>query len=215
MSAIYCPLCSNTQSQFYLRDNRREYWHCDVCALVFVLPVFYLSADAEKQEYDLHENAEHDEGYRHFLKRLAEPLLLNLDSPSEGLDFGCGPAPVLANLLREAGHKLALYDYFYQRDESVWQQTYAFIAATEVVEHLHHPGRELSRLWASLKPGGYLAVMTKLVIDADAFSRWHYKNDLTHVCFFSTATFIWLAEQYSASLEFVGKDVIFLRKKSD
>ena len=53
--------------------------------------------------------------------------------------------------------------------------------------------------------------MTKLVIDAEAFSRWHYKNDLTHVSFFSKTTMQWLAETYHCELEFVGKDVMIFR----
>lgn len=211
--SVICPLCNEQDNKFFYRDIRRDYWRCNNCALVFILPQFFLQADAEKREYDLHENVDSDEGYKRFLQRAAEPLAQRLQPGSIGLDFGCGPAPVLANMLRELGHAVSLYDYFYMRDERVWQQTYDFIVATEVFEHLHNPGRELERLWSKLKPGGYLTAMTKLVLDVEAFARWHYKNDPTHVCFFSRATFMWLATQYCASLEFVGKDVILLRKR--
>jgi len=54
--------------------------------------------------------------------------------------------------------------------------------------------------------------MTKMVIDVEAFATWHYKNDLTHVIFFSHATFEYLAERDKLELEFVGKDIILLRK---
>lgn len=211
MSTI-CPLCNNRDNKFYYRDIRREYWQCNNCALVFVLPEFYLKVDDEKYEYDLHENTENDDGYRNFLSRAAEPLLQRLKPASTGLDFGCGPAPVLAGMLRQAGHAVFLYDIFYARDESVWTRAFDFITATEVFEHLHFPRSELSRLWHHLRPGGYLEIMTKLVLDAEAFARWHYKNDQTHVCFFSRATFVWLAAHYCVDLEFVGKDIILLRK---
>ena len=46
--------------------------------------------------------------------------------------------------------------------------------------------------------------MTKLVRNQEAFAKWHYKNDLTHVCFFSRATFEWLSDQWQADLEFFG-----------
>jgi len=54
--------------------------------------------------------------------------------------------------------------------------------------------------------------MTKLVRDVDAFSRWHYKNDPTHVCFFSVETWQWWARQMDAQLEILGADVILLQK---
>ena len=54
--------------------------------------------------------------------------------------------------------------------------------------------------------------MTKLVLDRKAFSRWHYKDDLTHICFWSRATFTWLAAQWQAELHFADKDVILIAK---
>ena len=79
---------------------------------------------------------------------------------------------------------MKLYDLFYAPDTQFLQRQYDFIAASEVVEHLHHPRRELERLWSCLKPNGVLGIMTKRVIDQAAFSHWYYKSDLTHVCFF-------------------------------
>ena len=55
-------------------------------------------------------------------------------------------------------------------------------------------------------------IMTKLVLDKRAFSSWHYINDATHVCFYSTATFKWLAEKWGAGIDFVEKDAIILTK---
>ena len=118
-------------------------------------------------------------------------------------------------MFEEIGHQVALYDPFYADDSSAFERQYDFITATEVVEHLHRPGEELARLWTCLKPGGLLAIMTKRVIDQQAFSRWHYKADRTHVCFFSTHTFEWLAKQWQAELMFEGKDVVNLQKKND
>ena len=70
----------------------------------------------------------------------------------------------------------------------------------------------LTRLWRQLRPGGYLGLMTKLVIDCDAFSRWPYKNDATHVCFFSRETLDWWGAQRGATPEFVAADAILFRK---
>jgi hypothetical protein len=54
--------------------------------------------------------------------------------------------------------------------------------------------------------------MTKQVIDRTSFASWHYKNDPTHISFFSQATFSYLAEVWGASPEYMGDDVIILRK---
>ena len=67
-------------------------------------------------------------------------------------------------------------------------------------------------MWACLKPGGILGIMTKLVLDRKAFSTWHYKNDLTHVCFYSRDTFEWVATYLKADLEIIDKDVLLLTK---
>jgi hypothetical protein len=56
--------------------------------------------------------------------------------------------------------------------------------------------------------------MTKLAPDKNAFSCWHYKNDPTHVCFFSQPTFQWLAIQWDADIIFAEKDVVLFHKNT-
>lgn len=175
-------------------------------------PEFQLDAVQEKAEYDLHQNEPADPGYRQFLSRLAGPLLERIPATGRGLEFGCGPGPALARMLEEEGYHISLYDPFYYPSRDVLASTYDFITATEVVEHLHRPGEELTMLWALLRAGGWMGIMTKLVIDAQAFERWHYKNDPTHVCFFSRATWLWWAEKQGAELEIIGSDVILLHR---
>jgi len=171
-----------------------------------------LSRNDEGEIYLLHENAVDDPGYRRFLSRLATPLLERLRGPCQGLDFGSGFAPALAEMLRAEGHEVSLHDSFFQPNLEALERRYDFVTATEVVEHLHEPGRELERLWGCLREGGWLGIMTKLVRDQTAFSTWHYIRDPTHVCFFSRHTWRWWAALYGAQLEFVDNDVILLRK---
>ncbi|WP_455220220.1 class I SAM-dependent methyltransferase [Kaarinaea lacus] len=212
-----CPLCNSNDLFVFHNESKpgasgREYLRCNQCALVFVPSYQFISPEQEKAEYDLHQNHPGDQGYRRFLGRLFVPLNEKLKPGVCGLDFGSGPGPTLSLMFEEAGYAMKIYDAFYADDTVVLQQPYDFITATETVEHLHHPRRELDRLWTILKPGGYLGIMTKLVIDRDAFANWHYKNDLTHVCFFSTDTFHWLSALWNAKVEFVGSDVILLQK---
>jgi hypothetical protein len=173
-----------------------------------VLPYQFLTLKEEKAVYDLHQNAVDDPRYRRFLGRLFVPLSQRLAPNSCGLDFGSGPEPTLSVMFKEAGYSMEIYDPFYAPEIKPLQSQYDFITASEVVEHLHHPRRELDRLWSCLKPNGLLGIMTKRVIDQEAFSRWHYKNDPTHVCFFSIETFRWLANHWCATLTVPENDVV-------
>ena len=208
-----CPLCKITDISKFYQDRYRKYFRCRECNLVFVPSENFLSVEEEKARYDFHQNSPDDQRYRQFLNRIFVPMQEFLEPESHGLDFGSGPGPTLSVMFEDAGHSMFIYDYFYARDLSVLERQYDFITATEVLEHLRSPKKELDRLWTCLKPGGKLGIMTKLLSVSEIFARWHYKNDLTHVCFFSRSTFEWLASQWKAELIFTDKDVMIFHKK--
>ncbi|CZF84936.1 Methyltransferase domain protein [Grimontia celer] len=214
--SLECPLCKSADIADFEQDRRRRYFRCQECYLVFADPECLLSPEEEKAVYDKHENVVEDEGYRRFLSRLATPLMEKMgEGAKQGLDFGCGPGPALAAMLEEAGHQMAVYDPYFAPNLSVLDATYDFVTCTEAIEHFYMPHREWRQLLSLVKPGGWLAIMTKLVIDAPAFKSWHYKNDPTHVSFFSRETFRFLAERDGLDVDFVGNDVILLRKKNE
>jgi 2-polyprenyl-3-methyl-5-hydroxy-6-metoxy-1,4-benzoquinol methylase len=81
-----------------------------------------------------------------------------------------------------------------------------------VIEHVSRPNEVWSLLSDLLLPGGLLAVMTKRVATSERFKNWHYKNDRTHICFYSEATFEWLSSQLELEYEVVGDDVVLFSK---
>lgn len=176
-------------------------------------PDQYLSASEEKTEYDKHQNDVADEGYRRFLSHLAAPLMAEMPPASRVLEFGCGPGPALADMLQSAGHHVTLYDAFYYPDASALQSaSFDVVTATEVIEHLHHPDQVIAAWFDYLAPGGRIGIMTKTVIDAQRFAQWHYKNDPTHVCFYSAETFDYIAKTHGATWRAVANDAfIFVR----
>ncbi len=82
-----------------------------------------------------------------------------------------------------------------------------------MIEHIAYPKELLKRWKKMLDKDGLLAIMTKRVTNQEAFQQWHYKNDPTHICFYSESTFKWVAEEYGFELEIVDKDVVFLKLK--
>ncbi len=210
MSVRACPLCASSAAL----DHRAEraYYRCPTCALVHVPPEYHLSAVDEQAVYDQHQNAVDDPGYRHFLRRVADPLMVEVAPPAHVLDFGCGHGPALAAIFREGGYQVAVYDPYYFPDPAPLRARYDVITATEVVEHLSEPAVELDGLWGCLRPGGWLGIMTKRQPSVEAFPGWHYLRDPTHIAFFAEATFRWLAERWGAELHLPREDVALLHR---
>jgi len=211
--ASACPLCGGKDVAVYHTDVQREYVCCELCHLVYVPEPYHLTPVEEKAVYDLHQNDGDQEGYRKFLSRLEKQLCRKLgENQRMGLDFGCGPGPVLADMLGESGYSMKLYDPFYFRNKEVLSDKFDFICATEVVEHLRRPLQEFDLLFSCLRTGGWLGLMTKMVQDQSAFTKWHYIRDPSHICFFSKPAFSHLADRYGAYMEFAAEDVILMRK---
>lgn len=206
-------MCERDAGEFFLEDAARHYIRCCSCQLIFVPSIYWLNAEDERATYDLHENAADDQGYRRFLSRLTTPLLEKLPPQQHGLDFGCGPGPALPIIFEELGHHMDLYDPFYAENPSVFNATYDFICATEVVEHLRDPNQVFTTLFTLLRQGGWLGIMTKRVSDRYDFRNWHYIRDMTHICFYHRSTFVYIAQRFNAKLTFIGQDVMLFHSQ--
>ena len=207
-----CPVCETPALVPFQTINDTPYHRCETCEATVMDKLAWLDEQAERAVYDLHRNDPGDEGYRRFLAKLTGPLLERLEPGARGLDFGCGPGPALAVMLREAGMEMALYDPFYYPDTSTLAQQYDFITCTEVVEHLHSPAEIFRQLDRLLVPGGLLGVMTCFQTDDERFANWHYRRDPTHIVFYRQTTMQWLASAHGWLLEIPGKDVAIFQK---
>ena len=199
--------------KFFYQGPQRDYLRCQHCGLIFVPEDELLSPKAEKARYDLHENDAANRGYRKFLQQLTQPLIAHMGPPPQhGLDFGSGPGPVLAQMLKTRGYTLSLYDPFYAPDQKVLDRTYDFVTCTEVMEHFYQPAKEWEWLLNCLKPGGWLGIMTKLIDDLSIFPDMHYITDDTHVSFFSRQTFKFLTKRDGLDIKFFGDNTILIHK---
>ncbi len=207
-----CPVCLSAAVRPFVAVGERDYWRCTDCVATWLDPRQLPTPTDEHTHYALHENNPADRRYRAFLSRLAGPLLEVLAPGQHGLDYGCGPGPALACMLREAGHSVELYDPFFAADDDLLRKTYDFITCSEVVEHFHRPAEEFARLDSLLRRGGILAIMTCFQTDDAKFSQWHYRRDPTHVLFYRAETFDSLAARHAWTCEIPAKDIVLLHK---
>ncbi len=209
---LNCSVCSAPETHPFININGREYRRCTHCMATILNPAQWLSPEMEYAQYIEHENSPTDGGYRKFLSKLTTPLLKKLAPGQTGLDYGCGPGPVLAQMLSETGHNVSLFDPFFSPDQNVLDKNYDFIACTETIEHFHRPAEEFTRLDQMLRPGGWLAIMTCFQTDDSRFSSWHYRRDPTHVVFYRETTLRHIAKIYGWFCEIPVKDVALMQK---
>ena len=190
-----CVLCGCRSEPFFEKGPKR-YLRCPQCAAVFLDPVCRISSDEEKKRYALHRNDAGNAGYLEFLAPLVHEVETRRDTRCAVLDFGSGPTPVLADILRAKGYDVALYDPYFSPDRTVLERTYDLIVCCEVIEHFRDPAEEFALLRRLLKPDGALICMTDFVTDTTDFANWYYKNDATHIFFCHERTCAYIERQF-------------------
>ena len=115
-------------------------------------------------------------------------------------------------MLEECGYCVDLYDKYYAKNYAVFDKQYDFITASEVVEHLRQPLVELSRLMGLVKSNGVLAIMTQILTPQIDFEQWYYKNDPSHVGFFSEKALNYLSQKWQAELYMISERVVIFKK---
>lgn len=206
---IKCILC-NSEAVFTVKfssqvktGKNRGFMRCPVCDLIFVPDSFHLLPKDEAGRYRLHNNTLLNEGYVGiFLEKIAlfHRYCPGIDSV---LDYGCGPEPVLSELLKGDGYDCDIYDpYFFPE---LPEKSYDLVISTEVFEHFRNIRAELYKIRSLLNPGGFLAVMTSFHDAVVSFEDWWYVSDPTHICFLSARTFDWIAKQFGFKIIYTNR----------
>lgn len=196
---MQCTLCeSELEKQV---DN--QYFECETCGAYVMNSQQWLGAEDEKARYDTHNNDISDPGYRKFVSPIADAILRDFLSEHHGLDYGCGPGPVIAAILRENNYSIDLFDPFYYPNYRFLEKQYDFIFSCEVFEHFFNPKQEIEKLLGLLKPNGKLYIMTHIYdskIEVD-FSKWYYRKDPSHVFIYTPKTIKYISENFEMELE--------------
>lgn len=187
-----CPLCQGNGEFFHNKNFQK----CIRCQGVFRCPEYFMSPDKEKARYGEHNNDVQDIKYQNFVSPIVNQVLTNHTNWELWLDFWAGTGPVISHLLWKKWFEISLYDPFFHNKPELLLKKYDFIIACEVVEHFHNPYKEFQLLHSLLKPQGKLYIMTDLYSPAVNFQEWYYKNDLTHVFFYSEKAFDWIRNDW-------------------
>ncbi len=206
---MHCPLCDSPAVVPHAMAHRREFFGCLNCELVFLNPAQLPSAVVEHERYLKHRNHIGNVGYTIFLSRLVNTIAPRLPAGELGLDFGCGPSPVLAALLAKRRLIVDCFDPFFFR--CPLKGPYSFITMSEVCEHFHFPKKEFRLLRSLMKPRAYFGVMTELLSPSIDFENWHYARDETHVSFYTRGTLEYIADKFSLDILSIQENVILMR----
>ncbi len=206
-----CPLCFHPITDFFHFDRFRSYLRCKNCLLIFVEANQLPKPEEEKARYLLHFNDSDDQGYTRFLRSFIESLQKRIAKSAKGLDYGSGPTPALAILLKKDGYKIATYDPFFADDGDVLSAQYDYLTCVETAEHFHLPRSDWETMIKLVKKGGWIGVKTSMFHEQINFSSWYYKRDFTHVCFYSKATFNWIGKKYSLIPYFEDESTVFFQ----
>jgi hypothetical protein len=206
-SPLPCPLCAERAAPWLHEEHGRAFHLCEACGLVFVDPAGHPTPAAAAARYAHHHNDPADPGYRAHLERLADPLCAKAAAGARALDFGSGPTPALAGLLRERGFETTAWDPLYAPGPGALVGCYDLIACCEVVEHFRAPAREFTRLAGLLAADGWLGISTKLLVEPGRLPGWWYARDPTHLAIYQPRTMEWLAARFGWDLESPAPDV--------
>ncbi|MGE3609891.1 MAG: class I SAM-dependent methyltransferase [Bacteriovoracaceae bacterium] len=192
----------------------RSYFLCQNCELIFVPRNQLIPEIKEKERYELHQNAESDPYYQDYLSQILISVLPLIEKNQVGLDFGCGRTTLLAQLFSQKGIEVDSFDYYFLKDETIWNKKYDFIVLSEVIEHLRDPFEEMKSLKNILNPNGKMFIKTKFYPQKSEFDQWFYKRDLTHIQFFNPQSMEHLGHSLQMKSEFYlnGPDLTLFRK---
>lgn len=206
-----CPLC-NHASAFFQNPDGISYFHCSECTSVFMDINRRLDSEDELKRYRLHNNDVTDPGYRRFVQPVTSHVLSNYTPAHAGLDFGSGPSSAISCILKENNYPIHQYDPFFFPETMLLSQTFDYIVCCEVMEHFYRPRTEFKNLFNMLEPGGQLICMTDLFQESVKFKSWYYRNDPTHVFFYTAHTISWIKETLGFSdVETENRLIIFTK----
>jgi len=203
-----CPLC-NSQAKLFYKD-KQTYFKCDNCFGIFVDTLELPDSKVEKERYELHNDDVNNDGYRNFVAPLTSAIINDFTIEHKGLDFGAGTSRIISSILKESNYNILDYDPYFHIHPELLEKKYDYLSSCEVVEHFYTPYKEFKLLKSLLNTDGKLYIMTEPYHSEIDFATWYYKNDPTHVFFYSLETLQWIKNEFGfSSLDIKKRLVVF------
>ena len=211
-----CNLCNSRIENIKTDRKEKKYLLCSNCGLIQLDKQLHLTTAAEKQRYMLHENSSDNTGYLRYLNNIITNSITPFLKPGNRLlDFGCGPEKTWAKILKEKSYNVSTYDPYFDNNSDWLNRNFDAVTAIEVFEHLSSPAKELVLLSSCLKAGSLLVIRTMLHNNNwDNFQKWWYKEDPTHISFYSETTINYICRTWKYELlQIKDQCEIVLKKK--
>lgn len=208
-----CKICSAITECFEDIELKKNYFYCSSCEFIFLDKKCFITTENEKNQYDQHNNSLENQGYVDMFNDFLDFTLKGLHVKT-ALDFGSGPTPVLAELLKRRDLHVEHFDKFYQPKKVYENKSYDLITSTEVFEHLENPKEILHDLVKLLNPNGVISLMTLFHTNKqEDFLKWWYRRDPTHITFFTPKSIEIMASECGLKvLKTDNKRIIILQK---
>ena len=202
-----CRLCSHPAHLVF--EESRPFFACNVCGLIFT-DCFISEEAVEKHYKDQHGNTfdwmNEANGFVEWIRNmgLAVPLLsLSM------LDYGSGSG-LLTEALKKIGFQVDCYEPMLHGEfnPDKYSKSHDVVILNEVVEHLEDINKTFDIIYRVLSPNGVVVIKTLLtdwIINdpenfKESFTRWWYKDDPTHISFFSFMTIEYLCHDRGRNL---------------
>jgi len=212
-----CKICEGKTESFYDDYMACTTYHCRPCELIFKDEEAIVSTESELKVYRQHNNTEENLGYvamfQDFIDKTIMPHKAEIETV---LDFGSGPNPVLAGILKREGFQTDYYDKFFAPEKVYEGKRYDLITSTEVIEHIADIQGVMQLFSEHLNPGGYLALMTQFHDNSpQQYLKWWYRRDPTHIVFYRPKSFEKVADKFGLTLRYHDdKKIVLLQKNS-
>ena len=214
-----CRICETESPDFY--SDIRRFYKCPACGLIFTEKTAD-NAAAEKHYKSQWNNADAD-----FWKRQVDGLLgvIHRYQMPVGrlLDFGSGAGGITKEFQARGIDATPLEPMIngYLKDLN-YPDKFDVVVGVEVIEHLPDMREELKEIERVLSTDGimlFTTVLTDSFIDSvnevEQFKGWWYKDDPTHVSFFSRKSVFRLAELMHHAADIYGTQLFVLRRRPE
>lgn len=186
-----CRICDNDAFMFFYVS--RAFYLCKNCGFIFTDCTLTL------EEIKKHYQSQYLNAFDWDKEAITLLEIVNFAvKPRKILDFGSGSG-LLADELRSMGLEVDTYEPMQHGDfrSEDYNNSYDLVILNEVIEHITDVLKIIGYICPVTRPGGIIFIstcMTDAIINEpdkfhELFGSWWYKDDQTHVSFFSQLTF--------------------------